>query len=172
MNKPDYAAIREMYKSINTKFYNPYPIDWTEIFTPIERMAWSDIRDYNMKMWPQYPIDRFFADFANIEHKIIIECDGKEWHDKNKDYARDRKLIELGWTIYRIPGTECVRIIDDFEYSDDWRDHYENYLNKLYSSSTGIIKAIYHFHYEEIIRNEQELFIAERALKSHRSIIK
>lgn len=171
MNKPDYYAIREMYKSINTDLYNPYPMDWLSIFTPIELMAWSDIRDYNMKMWPQYPIDRYFADFANIEHKVIIECDGKDWHDRNKDYARDKKLIELGWVVYRITGKECVRVVDDFEHGDDWIDRYDVYLSKLYSSSTGIIKAIYHFHYEEIIRNEQELLIAECALKSHRSKI-
>lgn len=168
MNKIDYSAIREMYKNINTDYYNPYPIDWLSVFTPIEYMVWSDIRDYNMKMWPQYPIDKYFADFANIEHKIIIECDGKNWHDKEKDYIRDKKLIDLGWTVYRIPGKECVRVVERNEDEDCINDAF---LQRLYESSTGIVKAIYHFHYEEIIKDELEFNIAKCALKARRSVI-
>lgn len=72
MNFQDRLAIREMYKTIDTNFYDPYPIDWVKVFTPIEYMTWCDIRDYPMQMWPQYPIGKYFADFANVDKKIVI----------------------------------------------------------------------------------------------------
>lgn len=106
-----WAAIRGFYKQIDTDKYDPYIVDWTEVFSPIERMAWGEIRRWNLPLWPQFPIGRFFADFACPRRKIAIECDGKEFHDEERDRARDFEMVMNGWVVYRISGSDCNRII-------------------------------------------------------------
>lgn len=76
--------------------------------TPIENWLWQDIRQANAVFYPQFPIAGFFADFANPKARVVIECDGRDYHlDKTKDAARDQRLGELGWTVYRITGSQC-----------------------------------------------------------------
>lgn len=77
--------------------------------TPIEAWLWSDIRQCNAIFYPQYPVGRFFVDFANPKAKVAIECDGHQYHlDKAKDNDRDVILNDIGWTVYRVPGYVCA----------------------------------------------------------------
>ncbi len=76
-------------------------------FTPIENWLWHDIRACDAVLYPQYPADRFFVDFANPVAKVAIECDGAAYHDPVKDAGRDAELERLGWTVYRFPGWMC-----------------------------------------------------------------
>lgn len=103
--------------------YGIDPYAWEEPFgmvnmTPIERLVWADIRQTGMVMYPQFPVLGFFLDFANPVAKVAIECDGKEFHDPQKDEARDAKLRDIGWTVYRLTGSEIVK-----EYPDDEFGH-------------------------------------------------
>jgi very-short-patch-repair endonuclease len=76
--------------------------------TPIEAWLWWDIRALDLVLYPQYPVGRFFVDFANPKAKVAIECDGEQFHqDKEKDAKRDAKLRLMGWTVYRISGKDC-----------------------------------------------------------------
>lgn len=90
------------------KFGDPYSIaDWLMIFTPIERGAWSDIRELPFSVWPQYPVGKYFVDFAIVHKRIAIECDGAAYHDAKKDAIRDAELRRMGWHVVRIPGRDC-----------------------------------------------------------------
>lgn len=91
-----------------------YGMDWISMFSPIERAMWGHIRDHGLVMYPQFPIGPFFADFANPHSKVVIECDGREWHDAKKDLARDIEMRRMGWFVYRVPGCECLRSSFDF----------------------------------------------------------
>lgn len=89
--------------------YDPYPVDWHQIFTPIERECWLSIRQLGgMPFYPQYPVGRFFVDFADPACCIAIECDGAQWHDAGKDAARDAEMREFGWCVYRLTGRQCL----------------------------------------------------------------
>lgn len=88
--------------------FNPYFFDWC--FTPIEYAVWQNIRSCNIPLFPQFPVKKYFIDFANPFKKIAIECDGKMFHDQAKDFERDQCLKQEGWTIYRIPGHVCNRV--------------------------------------------------------------
>lgn len=100
---------------------DPYEIaDWVSIFTTIERALWSDIRANGLPLWPQYPVGRFFVDFGNPEHRIAVECDGREFHQNvQKDRDRDAELNSLGWTVYRIDGSRCKGEIPEQNFSAD-----------------------------------------------------
>jgi hypothetical protein len=87
---------------------DPYSIaDWLMIFTPIERGAWSDIRELPFSVWPQYPVGKYFVDFAIVHKRIAIECDGAAYHNAEKDAKRDVELASMGWRVVRIPGKDC-----------------------------------------------------------------
>lgn len=93
--------------------------DWDDgqgiiYMTPIEAWLWGDIRAYDLVLYPQYPVGRFFVDFANPVAKVAIECDGAAYHqDKAKDAVRDRELLDLNWTVYRITGSDCRTECDE-----------------------------------------------------------
>lgn len=49
---------------------------------------------------PQYNEGKYYIDFAYLDHKLAIECDGVAWHkDKEKERTRDAFLESKGWTV-------------------------------------------------------------------------
>ena len=62
------------------------------------------------------------VDFGNPIAKVALECDGAQFHDARKDAARDRKLAALGWTVYRVPGWQCLRDVELPAGYDDMHD--------------------------------------------------
>lgn len=93
---------------------DPYAWDGYITMTPIESAMWENIREANAVMYPQYPVGKFFVDFANPVAKVAIECDGAAFHmDKAKDAARDHDLQKMGWVTYRISGRECNEQFDE-----------------------------------------------------------
>ena len=97
---------------------DPYITDWSRYMSPIEDKCWQSIRAYGLPLYPQYPVGRFFADFADPHKKIIVEADGKAFHNPERDIPRDRELLEDGWLVYRVTGAECSRVPKDVDDSD------------------------------------------------------
>lgn len=125
---PNWNAIKAFYEthrasimeSANEWGVDPYAWehDAGVTFTPIESAMWSDIRMEGAIFYPQYPVLSYFVDFANSAAKVIIECDGAEFHqDKRKDDIRDEALRRHGWTVYRFTGSQCMK--DCREYFDE-----------------------------------------------------
>jgi very-short-patch-repair endonuclease len=58
----------------------------------------------------QQRIGRFLVDFL-IEPNIVIEVDGRYWHENRKesDAIRDRELKEQGYIVVRIPASQFCR---------------------------------------------------------------
>ena len=145
----------DLYSDIDTSEYNPYPIDWVSEFSPIEFSVWCEIRNYGFHFWPQYPIEMYRADFADIEKKIIIECDGKEFHNKATDAVRDNFLRKSGWRVFRISGSDCNRTIkEDYQICEDLNERridddvaikqYEEWLTR---TAGGLLACIAFHHY-------------------------
>lgn len=56
-------------------------------------------------------------DFAHIEVKVIVECDGHDFHEKTKEHAsrdkkRDRDLQAMGYNVFRYSGSDIYRNAD------------------------------------------------------------
>jgi very-short-patch-repair endonuclease len=89
---------------------------------------------------PQYRVGNYRVDFAifinvvaNEEIRIVVECDGHEFHEKTKEQAahdkrRDRELQIAGWKVLRFTGSEI------------WRDHQAcaDHVSKLAASEIDI----------------------------------
>lgn len=90
-------------------------IDWFSKFSPIEDKAWDCIRYVGAPLYPQYPVGRFFIDFADPIRRIGIEIDGLAYHkDRKKDRVRQIEIEGHGWTIYRFWSWELDQCMDDF----------------------------------------------------------
>ena len=128
--KNDYrrwGAIRKIYETVDPGSYSPYPIDWTLIFTPIESAAWGEIRCWGLPFCPQYPIGTFFADFADPVKKIVIECDGRAYHNAEQDKKRDLSMGALGWSVFRVSGADCKRVLaEPWEAIAELEEDYDN----------------------------------------------
>jgi hypothetical protein len=125
--------------------YDPYFYDWIPLFSPIESNVWSDIRYHGAPLYPQFPTNGFFLDFANPMRKIAVECDGASYHNYDKDMLRDRKLIDDGWLIFRVTGRECNNYMDDVfcrEPDDNESEHKAQLWKWFMNTSEGLIYSI------------------------------
>jgi very-short-patch-repair endonuclease len=95
--------------------YDSGPVEiWDTTFT-------GDKPVTNVVIAPQYQIDRHSVDFAifirgvaNEWIKIVVECDGHDFHERTKEQAardksRDRDLQIGGWKVLRFTGSEIWR---------------------------------------------------------------
>ncbi|MCI0430544.1 MAG: DUF559 domain-containing protein [Rhodospirillales bacterium] len=74
---------------------------------------WAQLRDRRLggyKFRRQRPVGRFYADFACVERRLIVELD-EEPHDWNfeYDFARDRRLMRDGYCVLRFRNEEVQR---------------------------------------------------------------
>lgn len=79
-------------------------------------MAWFG--KYNITFKQQAVVDKYRVDFLityhpihGEDHKIIVECDGHDFHEKTKEQAkkdkeRDRYFTKNGYKILRYSGSE------------------------------------------------------------------
>lgn len=97
-----------------------------ETVAEVNYFAVSDDEDNNdagsLLLIPQYEIKPyradFFCSFVSIDgnksaNKVLIECDGHAFHDKDKrqrayEKRRERDLQRLGFKVFRFTGSEIV----------------------------------------------------------------
>jgi len=77
--------------------------------TPIEAILYHAMRDEGLTPRAQFGIGPFRADFAFADRRLVVECDGRAWHDAARDKRRDARLREMGWEVLRITGSDIVR---------------------------------------------------------------
>lgn len=180
MNKWD--AIRYLYGKVKPSILrrgngygiNPYIIDWTSYFTPIELDAWQTIRSVGIPLYPQFPVGNYFVDFGDPIRRIALECDGKDYHSKATDLQRDARLMESGWIVFRVTGSEChktLQYIGELAYEHECGlisdDDFDNKLkNWSLNTSEGVINAIAWRFYKPRLSVEQSKYLDE-ALSKH-----
>ena len=108
--------------------------------TNIEKKIANELIKRKIPFIQQYPLNnKFVCDFAILQFKIIIECDGDYWHsnpliyninnlDKrqknnlNRDKFKDLYLTKNGWKVFRFFESEINHSVKDCV------DKVENYL--------------------------------------------
>ena len=80
--------------------------------TDAERKLWSMLRNRQLgdcKFRRQVPIDRYFADFACVEAKLVVELDGGQHSDQIAyDTERTQVIEACGWRVIRFWNHEVL----------------------------------------------------------------
>jgi very-short-patch-repair endonuclease len=79
--------------------------------TDVERIMWRLLRDRRLngiKFRRQVPIGPFVADFASIEHRLVVELDGGQHAESVGDIRRDAYLAAEGWRVLRFWNNEAM----------------------------------------------------------------
>jgi very-short-patch-repair endonuclease len=84
--------------------------------TSAEGLLWSVLRGKQlceMKFRRQHPIGPFFADFACVSKRLVVELDGG-YHDfiRDQDLKRQQYLISRGWKVVRFTNDEVLRDVE------------------------------------------------------------
>ena len=84
--------------------------------TDAERLLWYFLRARRFagcKFRRQHPIGPFVADFACLEHRLIIEADGGQHADAASDRQRTLWLEAQGWRLVRFWNEDIMRRTHD-----------------------------------------------------------
>lgn len=104
----------------------------------------------------QHVIGRYRVDFAiyplvaqelgvsTSPFKIVIECDGHQFHEKSKEQARrdrerDRELQRMGWRVLRFTGSEIYA--SAHECARQVQGLIESIFEDYYASLVAVIRA-------------------------------
>jgi very-short-patch-repair endonuclease len=82
--------------------------------TNIEKAMKELLEQNNISYVEQYgPRNKYgyVMDFAVVDKKICIECDGEVWHEEgnNHDRKRDAYFKSCGWKILRFNGQQIIK---------------------------------------------------------------
>jgi very-short-patch-repair endonuclease len=82
--------------------------------SPIEVMLDLALRRVGLIFTNQLILLKYRVDFAFEAQKLIVECDGHDFHERTKEQAtrdkrRDRDLLKLGWRTIRFTGSEIFK---------------------------------------------------------------
>ena len=84
--------------------------------TDVERKLWAALRGRQLagfKFRRQFPIDRYFADFACVEAMLVVELDGGRHVEQSRYDARRTAVLEAGgWRVLRIWNNEVIENLD------------------------------------------------------------
>ncbi|GAH36428.1 unnamed protein product, partial [marine sediment metagenome] len=92
------------------------------IFTPIEDLLLKALEDESLEYVPQIRFGIYTVDFLVTvgNQKVMVECDGREYHSKEADDERDKVLLKEGYPIIHFTGSEifsnakkCVDAVRD-----------------------------------------------------------
>ena len=79
--------------------------------TDAERRLWWNLRDRRLagfKFRRQRPICGYVADFACLEHRLVIEADGGQHAASSGDRARTAVLERAGWRVLRFWNSDIL----------------------------------------------------------------
>jgi very-short-patch-repair endonuclease len=79
--------------------------------TDAEQMMWFLLRDRRLgsiKFRRQVPIGPYVADFASIQHRLVVELDGGQHADSPGDARRDAFLAGEGWRVLRFWNNDAL----------------------------------------------------------------
>lgn len=71
-----------------------------------EKVAFEFLTNQNITFEHNKKIDKFYPDF--VVGNLVIEIDGANWHDKEKDNVRDEIISSYGYTVVRILSSERI----------------------------------------------------------------
>jgi very-short-patch-repair endonuclease len=81
----------------------------------VEWRVWSRLRSRQVagfKFRRQVPIGPYYADFACLSARLVVEVDG-DTHEEGLDARKDAYLLARGYRILRVPVSQVDESLDD-----------------------------------------------------------
>lgn len=104
MNLPKRKEIKEKY------IHNP------RSESIMESELYGELIKKGLRFEKQFPIGPFFADLAYPKIMLVVEYDGKKFHDEEKDKQRDKYMVDLGWKVLRVNKESHLFRLRDLEH--------------------------------------------------------
>ena len=116
--------ILTLLERANYQFSAPEFLNITKdktIFTPIEERLRAALEKHQVAYQPQVRLGRYTVDFLVGERKkhalseangVIVECDGRDYHEPGRDQRRDNALSVEGYPICHFSGAEIYADAD------------------------------------------------------------
>jgi primosomal protein N' (replication factor Y) len=79
--------------------------------TEAEKRLWSLLRGNRLGGWSfrrQHPVPPYIVDFACVDAKLIVEADGGQHAESERDHRRDAFLEGRGWRVLRFWNNEVL----------------------------------------------------------------
>jgi very-short-patch-repair endonuclease len=79
--------------------------------TDAERRLWHALRDRRMqrlKFRRQAPVGPYIVDFLCVAHRLVIEADGSQHAENERDIVRDGWLAREGYTVLRFSNHDIL----------------------------------------------------------------
>ena len=79
--------------------------------TDAERRLWFAMRDRRLagyKFRRQHPIDDFVVDFACTKHHVVVEADGGQHAENQRDEQRTARIEAQGWRVLRFWNNDIL----------------------------------------------------------------
>lgn len=118
------------------------------IYTPIELILRDELVERNIRFEPQVKLGRFYTDFLVTvnNRKVIVECDGRDYHNAEKDRERDKELSLEGYQILRFTGSELYQdvnsCVDKIIYSSQRLNKHRYRLETLNEEQMNAVNHI------------------------------
>ena len=80
--------------------------------TDPEQILWAHLRNRHLggyRFVRRYPIGPYFADFVCRESRLVVELDGGQHSDSNRDVIRDRWINNAGYSVLRYWNNDVTR---------------------------------------------------------------
>ena len=80
--------------------------------TDAERKLWALLRDRRLsqtKWRRQRPMGPYIVDFICLEHRLIVECDGSQHVENERDAIRDAWLASQGYRVLRFWNRDVLK---------------------------------------------------------------
>jgi len=74
-----------------------------------ERKMWEMLSRYRPKFTRQLPIGPYIVDFACRQAKLVVEIDGGQHAESERDIIRDQWLADQGWSVFRVWNSDVRR---------------------------------------------------------------
>jgi very-short-patch-repair endonuclease len=75
-----------------------------------ERKMWELLSRYRPKFTRQLPIGPYIVDFACRQAKLVVEIDGGQHAESDRDIVRDQWLADQGWSVFRVWNSDVREI--------------------------------------------------------------
>ena len=86
-------------------FQTALPSEYLKCESPIERKLFNALTSNGYLVYSQHKVGKYRGDLL-IPPRLIIECDGKDWHqNKAKGGRRDKFIRQQGYEVIRFSGS-------------------------------------------------------------------